>query len=57
MVQSGGVNAKYKAKFRSLSFNLKDPKNPDLRAKVRRKREVAREGGYGWRSLSLINPT
>jgi transcription elongation factor S-II len=33
-VQNGGVNAKYKTKFRSLSFNLKDPKNPDLRSKV-----------------------
>ena len=33
-VQNGGVNAKYKAKYRSLSFNLKDPKNPDLRARV-----------------------
>lgn len=32
--QNGGVNAKYKAKFRTLSFNLKDPKNPELRAKV-----------------------
>ncbi|KAJ9510236.1 hypothetical protein QJQ45_015719, partial [Haematococcus lacustris] len=32
--QSRGVNQQYKAKFRSLSFNLKDPKNPDLRARV-----------------------
>jgi len=30
------VDAKYKAKFRSLSFNLKDPSNPDLRIKVER---------------------
>lgn len=29
-----GVSAKYKAKFRQLYFNLKDPKNPDLRRKV-----------------------
>ena len=28
------VDAKYKAKFRSLSFNLKDPNNPDLKTKV-----------------------
>ena len=33
--QAGGVNQKYKAKYRSLSFNLKDPTNPDLRRKVR----------------------
>lgn len=32
--QHGGVNEGYKAKFRSLGFNLKDPKNPDLRRKV-----------------------
>ena len=32
--QNGGINAKYKAKVRSLSFNLKDPKNPDLRRRV-----------------------
>ncbi|MEW5304670.1 MAG: hypothetical protein WDW36_007264 [Sanguina aurantia] len=32
--QNGGVNAKYKAKYRSLAFNIKDPKNPGLRAKV-----------------------
>mmetsp|Transcript_26665 Transcript_26665/g.67928 ORF Transcript_26665/g.67928 Transcript_26665/m.67928 type:complete len:304 (-) Transcript_26665:396-1307(-) len=32
--QNGGVNAKYKAKYRTLSFNLKDPKNPELRGKV-----------------------
>lgn len=32
--QNGGVNAKYKAKFRTLSFNLKDPKNPELRGRV-----------------------
>lgn len=30
----GGVTAKYKAKFRSLSFNLKDVNNPDLRRAV-----------------------
>ena len=29
-----GVSAKYKAKFRQLYFNLKDPKNPDLRRRV-----------------------
>ena len=33
-VQNSGVNQKYKAKYRTLAFNLKDPKNPDLRAKV-----------------------
>ncbi|KAG1679637.1 hypothetical protein FOA52_006154 [Chlamydomonas sp. UWO 241] len=32
--QSGEVNAKYKAKYRTLGFNLKDPNNPDLRSKV-----------------------
>lgn len=32
--QFGGVNDAYKAKFRSLSFNLKDKKNPDLRKRV-----------------------
>lgn len=32
--QHGGVTEGYKAKFRSLSFNLKDRKNPDLRRKV-----------------------
>lgn len=31
---AGEVNQKYKAKYRTLSFNLKDPKNPDLRVKV-----------------------
>ena len=31
----GGASSKdYKAKFRQLSFNLKDPKNPDLRRSV-----------------------
>ena len=30
----GGVTAEYKAKFRSLSFNLKDANNPDLRRRV-----------------------
>ena len=29
-----GVSAKYKSKYMQLSFNLKDPKNPDLRRKV-----------------------
>ena len=28
------VGKEYKAKFRQLAFNLKDPKNPDLRAQV-----------------------
>ncbi|KAK9806077.1 hypothetical protein WJX72_000295 [[Myrmecia] bisecta] len=32
--QNGGVNAKYKAKYRSLSFNLKAAENPDLRRRV-----------------------
>lgn len=32
---TGGASSKdYKAKFRQLSFNLKDPKNPDLRRSV-----------------------
>lgn len=30
----GGVTAKYKAKFRTISFNLKDIGNPDLRRRV-----------------------
>lgn len=30
----GGVTAKYKARFRTLSFNLKDANNPDLRRRV-----------------------
>jgi len=30
----GGVNRNYKTKSRSLSFNIKDPKNPDLRRRV-----------------------
>ena len=30
----GGVTARYKAKFRTLSFNLKDASNPDLRRRV-----------------------
>ncbi|KXZ53039.1 hypothetical protein GPECTOR_8g404 [Gonium pectorale] len=30
----GGVTAEYKAKARSLCFNLKDAKNPDLRERV-----------------------
>jgi transcription elongation factor S-II len=29
-----GTSAKYKSKFQQLHFNLKDPKNPDLRRKV-----------------------
>eukprot|EP00191_Tetraselmis_sp_GSL018_P020298 CAMPEP_0177592068 /NCGR_PEP_ID=MMETSP0419_2-20121207/8351_1 /TAXON_ID=582737 /ORGANISM="Tetraselmis sp., Strain GSL018" /LENGTH=309 /DNA_ID=CAMNT_0019082887 /DNA_START=328 /DNA_END=1254 /DNA_ORIENTATION=+ len=32
--QNGGVTKEYKGKFRSLNFNLKDPKNPDLRGRV-----------------------
>ncbi len=32
--QNKGVNAQYKTKYRSLSFNLKDSTNPDLRRKV-----------------------
>ena len=34
LMQNGAVNQKYKAKLRSLSFNLKDAKNPDLRRRV-----------------------
>jgi len=30
----GGTTPKYKTKFRSLSFNLKDVNNPDLRRRV-----------------------
>jgi hypothetical protein len=30
----GGVTAKYKARFRTLHFNLKDVNNPDLRRRV-----------------------
>lgn len=32
--QNGGVNPKYKAKYRTLAFNLKDVNNPELRFKV-----------------------
>jgi transcription elongation factor S-II len=32
--QFGGTNKQYMAKFRNLRFNLKDPKNPDLRGRV-----------------------
>jgi hypothetical protein len=31
---AGAIGAQYKAKFRSLLFNLKDPINPELRARV-----------------------
>ena len=31
---SSAASKDYKAKFRQLSFNLKDPKNPDLRRSV-----------------------
>ena len=31
----GGMSKEYKAKYRSISFNLKDARNPDLRRKVR----------------------
>jgi hypothetical protein len=30
----GGMSKEYKAKYRSISFNLKDARNPDLRRKV-----------------------
>ncbi len=33
-LHGGGVTAEYKAKYRSLSFNLKDANNPDLRRRV-----------------------
>lgn len=33
-LQNGGVNANYKTKVRSLAFNMKDARNPDLRARV-----------------------
>ncbi|KAK9919113.1 hypothetical protein WJX75_009483 [Coccomyxa subellipsoidea] len=32
--QNDGVNQRYKAKYRSLIFNLKDANNPDLRRRV-----------------------
>lgn len=32
--QNGGVNPKYKSKYRSLIFNLRDASNPDLRRRV-----------------------
>ena len=32
--QHRGVNAQYKTKVRSLAFNMKDARNPDLRARV-----------------------
>ena len=32
--QHKGVNAQYKTKVRSLAFNMKDARNPDLRARV-----------------------
>ncbi|MEW5313235.1 MAG: hypothetical protein WDW38_004820 [Sanguina aurantia] len=32
----GGLNAEYKAKFRSLIFNMRDAANPELRARVLR---------------------
>lgn len=32
--QNGGANQRYKAKYRSLIFNLKDANNPDLRRRV-----------------------
>jgi len=41
--QNGGMSKNYKAKFRSLNFNLKDPKNPDLRARVLRREHTAQE--------------
>lgn len=30
----GGVTAKYRARFRTISFNLKDAANPDLRRRL-----------------------
>ncbi len=35
-ISPGGLSNDYKAKFRSLIFNLKDPNNPELRARVLR---------------------
>jgi len=32
--QFGSTDREYKAKYRSLSFNIKNPKNPDLRANL-----------------------
>lgn len=34
LAQNGTVNPRYKAKLRSLSFNMRDSKNPDLRRRV-----------------------
>lgn len=31
---SGGVNKDYRMKSRKLTFNIKDPRNPDLRRRV-----------------------
>lgn len=33
-LQNGGVTAAYKTKVRSLAFNMRDARNPDLRARV-----------------------
>jgi transcription elongation factor S-II len=44
-----GVSAKYKSKFQQLHFNLKDPKNPDLRKKVV-------TGNCGPSELLLLSP-
>jgi len=34
LLLSGSINGEYKAKMRSLAFNLRDPQNPDLREHV-----------------------
>lgn len=33
-LQNGGVTANYKTKVRSLAFNMRDARNPDLRRRV-----------------------
>ena len=48
----GGTTPKYKTKFRSLSFNLKDANNPDLRRRVLA-REVAPDVWLGMMRFSL----
>jgi hypothetical protein len=33
-MSADGLSKEYKTRFRSLIFNLKDPTNPELRARV-----------------------
>lgn len=34
---AGNTGKEYRTKYRTLSFNMKDPNNPDLRARVLRR--------------------